>query len=334
MSVCAIIPARSGSKTVKDKNIRTMCGKPMLAWSIEQAQAASEITRVIVSTDSEKYAKIAQEYGAETPFIRPASVSMDATTDLETFQHALCWLQQHEGGTPDIIVHLRPTHPVRYETDIDKAVQLLRETPDADSVRSVVAANENPYKMWTLDEGGMLRSIVSGLPECYNLPRQSLPFPYYQNACIDVVRAQTILQKNSMTGDCVLGYPMQYNFDVDTEQDFLRAEQALSLQQAERSGLPRTFCFDIDGVIASLVLDGDYNAATPMADNIAKIRRLFGKNHKIILFTARGYVTGLDWCAVTEKQMRQWAVPYHELHFGKPAADFYVDDKMISIFNL
>ena len=130
MEVLALIPARSGSKSVRDKNIRVVGGKPLLAWSIAHALSAKSVTRTIVSTDSAEYATIARESGAEAPFLRPAEISGDMATDLEAFQHALNWLRDHEGYAPDICVHLRPTHPVRNPTDIDRMVQILAGDPD------------------------------------------------------------------------------------------------------------------------------------------------------------------------------------------------------------
>src|SRR5687768_2663157 len=111
--VLALIPARGGSKRIPRKNIHLVAGKPMIAYSIEQALQTPEITRVIVSTDDEEIAAIARSWGAEVPFLRPAEISQDLSTDLEVFTHALFWLAEHENYHPAICVHLRPTHPVR-----------------------------------------------------------------------------------------------------------------------------------------------------------------------------------------------------------------------------
>lgn len=223
----AVIPARSGSKSVKDKNIRTMAGKPMIAYSIEHALNAPSIDRVIVSTDSEKYAAISREYGAEVPFIRPAEYATDTALDLDVFRHALSFLKENEGYEPDIVVQLRPTYPIRDIQDIENMIKYLREHPEVDSVRCVAYANEIPYKMWYMDEKGLLEPLMKDIPECYNMPRQQLPKVYYQNACIDVFRANVVLEKNSMTGDNIAGYLMKENFDIDTEEDFLRAQEWL-----------------------------------------------------------------------------------------------------------
>ncbi len=238
MEILALIPARSGSKSVPDKNIRMIAGKPMLAWSIGHALGAGHITRVIVSTDSEEYAEIARKYGAEVPFIRPAEYATDTALDIDVFRHALKWLDENEGYRPDIIVQLRPTYPKRRVSDIEAMITMLIDHPEADSVRSVAPATEIPYKMWiqkpdvqtgSIENGdmGQIAPIVKDLPECYNMPRQELPTSYYQNACIDVMRWSTIMEKNSMTGDVMLGYLMDENYDIDTEEELEKARETM-----------------------------------------------------------------------------------------------------------
>lgn len=264
MEVLALIPARSGSKSVIDKNIREVAGKPMLAWSIEHAKNSRLVNRVIVSTDSGKYADIARQYGAEVPFLRPDKYATDTATDLEVFTHALTWLEENEGYRPDIVVQLRPTYPKRNPQDIDRMIELLTENPSADSVRSVAMAGEVPYKMWKVPGGmtvrewnekdeaqkqsavevsgtvgeaddamragmalGRILPLIPDIPDCYNMPRQELPIVFYQNACIDVTRAATVLDKKSMTGERILGYLMKDNLDIDTELEVLKAENAM-----------------------------------------------------------------------------------------------------------
>ncbi len=227
MEVLAIIPARSGSKSVKDKNIREIGGKPMLAHSIAHAKEAKSVTRVILSTDSERYAQIGREWGAEVPFLRPAEYATDTSLDIDVFRHALTWLRDNEGYVPDIVVQLRPTYPIRRPSDIDTMVRMLIDDETADSVRSVAPAGEIPYKMW-FNNNGVLSPVMTDIPECYNMPRQQLPKVFYQNACIDVLRPDVVLLKNSMTGDKILGYVMEDNYDIDTEEEFEAAKVQLS----------------------------------------------------------------------------------------------------------
>lgn len=334
MEILAIIPARSGSKSVQDKNIRSIGGRPLLSWSIDHARESNSVTRTIVSTDSERYAEIARHYGAETPFLRPAGISGDQATDLGVFTHALDWLQEHEGYEPDICVHLRPTCPVRREGLVDEAVAILREDPSVDSVRTVGPTPHTPYKMWTRNSDGTLEPLLShgSIKEPWNIARQDLPETLLQTANVDVVRSSVIKEKHSMTGGRIFGLEDPTLFDIDDEHDFLRAHAALAAQLIDVK--PRTFCFDIDGVIAQITEDLDYAKAGPREDMIACVNRLHEAGHHIVLCTARGYVTGKDWATVTENQMKQWGVRYHELKFGKPAADYYIDDRMLSMHDV
>lgn len=327
LNILAIIPARSGSKSIPHKNIQSLSGKPLLAYSIEHALQSKYIQRTIVSTDNEYYASIAQSYNAETPFLRPAEISTDKSTDLDVFHHALIWLKQNENYEPDIVVHLRPTTPVRNAGDIDTMIELLISNPEADSVRSVVQNTETVFKMWFIRPDGYLAPVVTdkNFPEAYNMPRQSLPLCYLQNASIDITRAETILTKKSMTGDRILGYIMPDNFDID------HRHQLDNIPVENSKGKLCTFVFDIDGVVAFLSPENNYVLAKPNIEIINKINDLYNAGHTIILFTARGSKTGIDWAATTEKQMREWGVRFHELRLGKPFADYYIDDRMLSV---
>jgi len=327
MEILAIIPARSGSKSIIDKNIISFLGKPLLAHAIEQAQKSLLISRTIVSTDSEVYANIANSYGAETPFLRPKEISQDLSTDIECFQHALLYLQKYENYKPDICVHLRPTFPLRQIKDIDAAITLLIDNEEADSVRSVVESPNTPYKMWHINNGRMQPVCSYHLKDFYNTARQQLPKTYLQNAAIDVVRGSVIFEKESMTGDIILPYIMKDNFDIDTYKDFDFAMQnskdfLLSLNE---------FCFDMDGVIASLVPSNNYDLAKPIKQNIEIINWLYGRGKTIIVNTARGFKTGINWENTTRKQLDSWGVKYSFLYMGKPNADLYIDDKACTL---
>lgn len=329
MEVLAIIPARSGSKTVIDKNIRKIQGKPLLAYSIEHAQKASLINRIIVSTDSEKYAQIAQKYGAEVPFLRPLELAQDMSLDIETFEYVLKELKSREGYVPDFVVQLRPTYPIRNIDDIDNMIRILEKNPLADSVRCIAPAKEIAYKMWRKNSDGSITPLLTDIEEAYNMPRQALPVIYYQNACIDVVRASVITTRHSMTGTNVLGYEMKDNFDIDTEEDFQAAEQYMKFMAGNND-----FVIDIDGVVACFREDLDYSNCIPNEKMLKIINKLYDMGNHIVLFTARGYKTGIDWRDVTEQQLMRWGVKFHELKFGKPNADFYIDDKMLGIKDL
>ena len=329
MNVLAVIPARSGSKSVVNKNIRNFNGKPLLAHSIEHAKASKYIDRVILSTDSQEYALIGQRYGAETPFIRPKEYATDEALDIDVFYHCLRFLEEKEGYRADIVVQLRPTYPIRDVEDIDKMIELLLANKEIDSVRSIAPVTEIPYKMWKRNEEGMLTPILTEIKEAYNMPRQDLPRIYYQNASIDVTRGDIILKEHSMSGKRIYGYELNQNFDIDTEEDFIMAERHAKILNGKNR-----YVFDIDGVIAQLEENNDYSKAKPNTEMIVAVNKLFDMGNEIILLTARGYVTGNDWREVTERQLKSWGVNYHEIHFGKPNADYYIDDKMLSMDEL
>jgi len=229
MEILAVIPARSGSKSVVDKNIRLIDGKPMLAYSVEHALASKYITRTIVSTDSQRYADIAAEYGAEVPFLRPAEYATDTALDIDVFYHALSFLKEKEGYMPELVVQLRPTYPIRRISDIDNMIQRMLEDTSLDSIRCIAPAKEIPHKMWFLSETeeGVIEPLLNDPVECYNMPRQQLRKAYYQNACIDVIRSSVIMQLHSMSGMKIAGYIMDENFDIDTEEEFLKAKEFL-----------------------------------------------------------------------------------------------------------
>lgn len=329
LKILSIIPARSGSKSIPDKNIYSYLGKPLIAYSILDSLNSNLINRTIVSTDSNYYAQIAESFGAEIPFIRPKEISEDFSTDLEVFEHALAYLKNTENYIPDIVVHLRPTYPKRNVQDIDAMINLLIENSNWDSVRSVTEASETPYKMWKMENGVLIPVIdQSQIIEAYNQPRQILPKVYSQNACIDVTRSSTITAKKSMTGNVIGAYVMKDNWDIDYFADFTKIDQEIIKEKN------KVFCFDIDGVIAKLSPNNNYYLAEPNTPIIEKVNKLFDNNNTIILFTARGTKTGIDWSEVTEKQLKSWGVKYHELKFGKPAADYYVDDRLINLNEL
>lgn len=228
--VLALIPARGGSKSIPRKNIRQFAGHPLIAYSIAAGLAAEMVTRLIVSTDDEEIAAIAREYGAEVPFLRPAELAQDETPDLPVFQHALSWLAEEENYIPQIVVQLRPTSPLRRTDHIDQAVLRLIEHPEADSIRSVCIPFQNPYKMWRITEAGYLKPLLeTNLNEAYNLPRQSLPEVYWQTGYVDAAWWETIMEKNSMTGELILPLLMGAEewIDIDSPDDWLRAERLI-----------------------------------------------------------------------------------------------------------
>jgi CMP-N,N'-diacetyllegionaminic acid synthase len=231
--VMALIPARGGSKSVPRKNLLPVAGRPLIAYSIMHAKACPSITRIVVSTDDDEIAAVAKELGADVPFRRPADAASDTATDFQVFRHALNWLAEHEGYVPELVVHLRPTGPVREAALIQRAVQLMLQNPDADALRSVGTAEQTPYKMWRI-EGSFLRPLIElpGYPEAHSMPRQKLPAAYWQNGYVDIVRPRTIIELESMTGHVVLPFVVEGKIH---ELDY--PDQIPALEEAVKSWL-------------------------------------------------------------------------------------------------
>ncbi len=225
MKVVALIPARGGSKSIPRKNIRLFNGIPLIAYSIAAAIQSKKIDRVICSTDDAEIAEIANKYGAETPFIRPGDLSGDDVMDYPVFEHALAFLLNAD-ERPDMFIHLRPTSPFRPPHLIDNAIEMLNENPEADSLRSISEASENPYKMWHLGDTYIKPIINSELREAYNHPRQDLPESYWHNGVLDIVKTSCLEKKNSISGDNIL--PLitlsEYSIDLDDEWQWEVAE--------------------------------------------------------------------------------------------------------------
>jgi YrbI family 3-deoxy-D-manno-octulosonate 8-phosphate phosphatase len=264
--ILAIIPARGGSKGIPGKNIKDYAGFPLIAYSILAGLRSELVTRVVVSTDDEKIAEVARQWGAEVPFMRPEQFAQDNTLDLPVAKHCLDWLAAHQDYLPDALVWLRPTSPIRPLDCVDDAIQMLLEHPQADSVRGVVPAGQNPFKMWMIDEGtqAMIPLLgVDGIAEPYNAPRQVLPAVYWQTGHIDALWTKTVTVKNSMTGDVILPLMIEPRFtvDIDIPSEWKNAEWMLQRDALyaemvdpanQRRGLPedlKLIVLDFDGVM-------------------------------------------------------------------------------------
>jgi N-acylneuraminate cytidylyltransferase len=218
----AIIPARSGSKGVPGKNIKLLGEIPLFAYSIIAAKMMPSVSRVIVSTDSEEYAEIAKEYGAEVPFLRPNEISGDKSTDFDLFLHALNWFKDNENLIPDYILHLRPTTPLRNPQIMEDAVRLFIENKNlASSLRSGHSAPESPYKWFLKDDNNYFKGLRDDLtPEKVNLPRQSFPSVYIPDGYIDILKSDVILTTGTLHGDKMLVFESPFCVEVDTKDDF------------------------------------------------------------------------------------------------------------------
>jgi N-acylneuraminate cytidylyltransferase len=232
LKVLGVVGARSGSKSIPNKNIKPLLGKPLLAWIIEAAKASKYVTRLVISTDSPEYAEIAKKYGAEAPFLRPKELAEDNVPDFDYLYHAATWLRDNENWQADIILRLPPTTPLCKPEHIDKCVELLLNDPSADSSRTVVPASKHPYKLWRTTEDGYLEPFLSeeftGLKDAHNMPRQSFP-KAYQHVDVIALRWKTLVEDRSMAGKKVRYFeiPKTDAVDIDSEIDFIIAEELL-----------------------------------------------------------------------------------------------------------
>jgi CMP-N-acetylneuraminic acid synthetase len=219
--IYSVIPARIGSKGVPLKNIKKLNDKPLIAYSIEASQKCKSIHRTIVSTDSERIAKIAREYNAEVPFLRPSELAQDHSTDDDVISHVLNWFLNEEKHIPDYIVYLRPTTPLRDFTVIEQAINMILKAPNATGLRSIQEMSETAYKCLEIQDG-LLKTIFTHSPaiDSANKPRQWYAKTYQANGYVDIIRSSYFLKHKQLFGDHVLGFITQRVSEVDTIEDF------------------------------------------------------------------------------------------------------------------
>ncbi len=224
-NILCVIPARSGSKEIRDKNIKKFVNKPLLAHTIKYAKSCKLINKTIVSTDSKKYAEIAKNFGAEVPFIRPKKYSSDSSQDIDFIYHALISCEKLFNVKYDLIILLRPTSPVRPKGLIEKGLKIMTEDPLASSLKAVVLSTEHPYRQWILD-GNYIEGYEKDVYEPYNLPRQKLPRVYYSAGDLEIIRRKTIISK-SVSGKKIIPLILKKHevVDIDTENDWKNAEE-------------------------------------------------------------------------------------------------------------
>jgi CMP-N,N'-diacetyllegionaminic acid synthase len=216
-NVIAIIPARSGSKSLIDKNIRLLSGHPLIAYSIAIVKLSQKIDRVIVSTNSQRYADIAKQYGAEVPFMRPDKYSTDAATDKGFLVHAMSWIKENEESVPEYWVHLRPTTPLRSVEIVDSAINEIMQSKNATSLRSGHKVPESPLK-WFVKDNCYFKGLVNG--ENYNLPKEAFEQVYIPDGFVDVIKSSFVMNNEEIHGDKMIGFESPVCAEVDSVEEF------------------------------------------------------------------------------------------------------------------
>lgn len=222
--VVAVIHARGGSVRVPLKNIRPLCGRPLIAWSIKAA-LASCCDRVIVSTDHEQIASIARECGADVPFVRPADISRDVASELVT-QHAIEFHERERGAEVDIAFTIQPTTPFLTAADIDATISMLRNNRELDSVFTAGPIHERPEWMFHRDEMGRARKYIAGVIQGDSGVSQALPELWHPNGGGYATRREVLFADNIIVGRSAGIHRMSdlASVDIDNEIDFLIAE--------------------------------------------------------------------------------------------------------------
>jgi len=220
--VIAIIPARSGSKSIIDKNIASLSGHPLIAYSIAAAKLSNRIDRVIVSTDSDDYSEIALRYGAEVPFHRPKEFSTDESTDRDFLIHAMNWLKINENTVAEYWVHLRPTTPLRVPSVIDDAINCFLNQKSSTSLRSGHKTPESPLKWFVKNEDGYFKGIIDSNveDEIYNLPKEAFNDVYIPDGYVDIVKVSHVMNDKTVHGDKMIGFESPVCTEVDSMQEF------------------------------------------------------------------------------------------------------------------
>jgi len=218
-----LITARGGSKSIPQKNIKMLAGKPLIAWTIAAALQSKELSRVIVTTDDEKIAKVSREWGAEVPFIRPIELARDDSSSISAVLHAIQWMEENEGFCPDYIMLLQPTSPFRTAEDIHQSKELARKHC-AVAVVSVCEAERHPYICKRILDNGTLADFMT--PEMGYLRRQDLPPAYAVNGAIYLNRRSSLLLDRTFLPPGTIAYvmPQARSIDVDTLWDWYMAE--------------------------------------------------------------------------------------------------------------
>ncbi|MEJ5359529.1 MAG: acylneuraminate cytidylyltransferase family protein [Desulfobacterales bacterium] len=241
-SCIALIPARSGSKRVADKNIRPLAGHPLIAYTIASARQSGVFRDIVVSTDSERYAEIARHYGAETPFLRPAELSGDTSPDIEWVDYTLRRLAE-SGRRYDCFSILRPTSPFRLPETIRRAwSEFLAET-GVDSLRAVEKCSQHPGKMWIVRGRRMVPLLPFG-PEdrpWHSSQYPSLPVVYVQNASLEIAWSRVVFETGTIAGHVLMPFFTRgaEGLDVNHPEDWELAELLLRRGEAQLCTIDR-----------------------------------------------------------------------------------------------
>ena len=234
-SVIGIIPARSGSKGLPGKNVRELCGKPLIAWSIEAGIASQYIDVVVVSTDSQEIANIAQEFGASTPFIRPRELATDEATSFDVTKHVLDFYKSELNLSFGYTVLLEPTSPLRDGADIDRAMEELLKNPRAVSIVGISKSEaQNPAFLVKIEKDSILIGVEN--LEIKSVRRQEIEDVYFLEGSIYISETETLLERMTFYHEETIGcvFPKWKSLEVDDLDDFIMVEALMTKKIVNR----------------------------------------------------------------------------------------------------
>lgn len=220
-----IIPARKGSKGLPGKNIKNLCGKPLIAWTIENAIKSNLIDELVVSTDSNEIAKISKNYGAKVPFLRPEIFSTDNATSLSVVEHCLNFYRENQNKSFDIVALLEPTSPLREKNDLDKMINILKENYDKfDAVVSIGEVRDHPAYMKTIGETGIISPLIKDL--MIRGRRQDEKKVFFPFGVCYLIKTSSLMSQKTFYPKRTFGYKISKSqcIEIDNLIDFLLVE--------------------------------------------------------------------------------------------------------------
>jgi CMP-N-acetylneuraminic acid synthetase len=235
-TIIGMIPARSGSKRIKDKNVRRLYGHPVLGYAIAAAKASGVFQSILVSTDSEQYAAMARHYGAEVPFLRPSEFATATSPDFEWINDTLKRLRT-AGRNYDCFSILRPSSPLRQANTIRRAWEAFVSETGVDSLRAVERCRQHPGKMWVIRHNRMMPLIplTTGPHPWHSMQYAALPEIYIQNASLEIAWCRVVFEQQTIAGTTVMPFVTEglEGFDLNDPEDWWHLEHLLSTGEAK-----------------------------------------------------------------------------------------------------
>ena len=231
--ILGIVGIRSGSVGVPNKNIRPIFGKPLIGWILEKAKNSKYINKIVISTDSLKYADIAKSFGAEVPCMRPNSLAKKDSPEIDFIKYTLKYLKENQNYIPDIVVRMMATVPLQSTDDIDSVIEILLKDKYAESAVVIAEARQHPLKALKIIPDGyggekLVTYFSESGREVTPVARQNYKKAFFRGNVI-ASRLSVISEKNSLTGDLVRYHtiPQERAIDIDNEVDFLTVENLM-----------------------------------------------------------------------------------------------------------